>query len=35
MDGEQIKELVRSRNTAVAEGAAGCCGPANSAEEVL
>jgi len=26
MDGEQIKELVRSRYAAVAEGAAGCCG---------
>jgi hypothetical protein len=35
MDGEQMKELVCSRYAAVAEGTAGCCGPAKSAEEVL
>jgi SAM-dependent methyltransferase len=33
MDGEQIKELVRGRYAAVAEGAAGCCGPAKTPEE--
>jgi SAM-dependent methyltransferase len=33
MDGEQIKELVRSRYAAVAEGAAGCCGSAKTPEE--
>ena len=33
MDGEQIKELVRSRYAAVAEGATGCRGPDKSAEE--
>jgi len=34
MDGEQIKELVRSRYAAVAEGAVGCCGGARTPEEV-
>jgi len=35
MDQEQIKERVRNRYAAVAEGAAGCYGPAKSTEEVL
>ena len=33
MDGEQIKELVRGRYAAVAEGAAACCGSAKTPEE--
>jgi arsenite methyltransferase len=33
MDGEQIKELVRNRYAAVAEGAAGCCGSGKTPEE--
>jgi SAM-dependent methyltransferase len=33
MDGEQIKEMVRSRYAAVATGSAGCCGSAKSPEQ--
>ena len=33
MDGEQIKDIVRSRYAAVAEGTAGCCGSAKTPDE--
>jgi hypothetical protein len=33
MDGEQVKDMVRSRYAAVAVGGAGCCGPATTPEQ--